>query len=207
MEPSAGSSSQGATALGAAMAAMTITDKVHYDALYDVCSFLDVPDLRNLRLVNRTFGRAASRHLFRTLVIRPRRQIIATIVKVSKNEVFASGVCEIIWETAERHDPLRPLEDFDSSESQGWLDRGLRASVAAATDLDEIPAVDRDVMSSREWLIELTAAFKEFTGLKTLTLCSWARRMSTLKALWEKYVPRLSARTPYVGETNADGHL
>ena len=172
------------------MTGVDFTTKLNKDVLHTVYTDFQVPELRSLRLLNASSRDIASNYLFRTLVIRPRKSILANVINISQHTIFAKSVRTLIWEAGHYFDPLSDFEDSGS-----WDERGRRADMCQGDDRmqkmrDEAErwAEEEKEALSEESLADLAAALARFTGLKTLELCSWARRFEMLRALVEKSV-------------------
>lgn len=180
------------------MVGTDFTTKLNKDVLHTLYTHFEVPELRSLRLVNARSRDIASEYLFRTLVIRPRKSILANIINISQHATFAKSVRTLTWETGHYFDPLSDFEDAGSKD-----ERGRRAEMCQGDDRmqkmkDEAGrwVEEEKEALSEESLADLAAALAKFTGLKALEVSSWARRFETLRALVEKSFPLPEDRQP-----------
>ena len=67
------------------------------DLLDVILLHCDRTDIVSLRLCNRAFEAAASPHLFRRLLLSPRKRHTRRLHRVANTPKFARGVREIVW--------------------------------------------------------------------------------------------------------------
>ena len=188
------------------MAGIDLTQKLYRDCLSQIYAYLDTSTLRSLRTMSRQSSEVASEYLFHTIYIRPDRDNLDIVAQISQNAIFAGGVREIVWETARYVDPLIPLDRHIVAEKGGddsQPHHGAAGKEKASHDIEwETLGSSEDFWGARrreriyaacletsaERMAKLVAALRKFTGLRHMTLCSWARRMRTLKTLWAAYV-------------------
>lgn len=154
----------------------------HRDILDIVCSYLDTPAIKSLRLVSRSVGDIATPFLFRTLVLGLRKHRLKRLEWVSKNEKFAAGVREVWWDCAYYHDQSGPLDERLFVRWTGDFCLMLDFSVEARKRRREKRHVlkryraleDEEKSVVKSNLIgRLIEAFKRFPKLRRLEFVGW----------------------------------
>jgi len=142
------------------------------DVLRMICACLDRSSIQSLRLVNRQWEDTASLHLFPTIVVRPREDVLQNITRIAEHSVFARGVREVVWETGHYADypSLPSLERLESAIAESEIDN----VVDAFEELQTGTAKQQMKLEDDRVVEVLGKALKSFTGLRNATLACWA---------------------------------
>ncbi|KAG9229516.1 hypothetical protein BJ875DRAFT_523113 [Amylocarpus encephaloides] len=91
-----------------------------------ICEYLERPDLRNVRLLNRVFDSAARRILFRTIFLKVNSLSFSRLSKISKNETLRHCVEVVMYDGRELD--LSEIPDFED-----WLHYNAARGIGLAT--------------------------------------------------------------------------
>lgn len=160
----------------------------HPDVLHIICSYLDTPSIKALRLVRSDINETATPYLFRTLVLSFSKRRFQCLNRVSETPKFSKGVRTILWDTAPYYLPNEPYDESMFLRSERDF---FHLQLNFSTDGQKVKQQMKHVLSRYRTLAKeekllfdsdhepfLTSAFKRLKKLRSLELVAWMHPLS-----------------------------